>query len=143
MNKISTEEYTDAVISCVKMAQTTSGGARRCAEVLLSAYNGNEFHVSIADLSGLDRNHFANVVKVIRGRIELGLEPQDVIENGEKLFMALRKAWYFLEKTERAKNECPTCDGYGSVAVDRRDPDGERNPCKMCSGRGRVCACQH
>lgn len=143
MDRITTEEYATAVINCVRLARQGTGGGRVAAQALLSAYNGNAFQLDVADLCTLDTGNFEHVMRLIRGRYELNLEPHKVVENGSKIFSSLWDQWSRFHLEERAKRECPSCDGRGKVYINTRDEDDmSSEPCARCSGTGRVCRCQ-
>lgn len=90
---ISIEDYAEAVLILVKLAQTDSGGARVAAQVLLSLYNGNNWHVDLTDLCNLDCTNYRAALDAIRGRVEFSREPQRMIENGEAIFDQLEAGW--------------------------------------------------
>ena len=73
------ERYTAAVLKLIPLAQGDTGGSRVAAQILLSAYNGEEFQLNIVDLTNLDRKHYIAALSVIRGRVELGIEPHTVL----------------------------------------------------------------
>ncbi len=81
--------YSAAILKLAALAQGDTGGSRVAAQVLLSAYNGNDFQLNIVDLCTLDRGYYQAALAVIRGRVELGTEPQDLLEDGEHLFREL------------------------------------------------------
>lgn len=132
--------YADAVAKFVELAQHRTGGGRVAAQVLLSAYNGYDFQTDIAGLGNLDRENFETAMLIIRGRYETGKEPHQLVANGSKVFRALWDQWIFLHVKERAKLECPRCDGRGRIYSSDSDDDG--TPCKFCGGMGRVCECR-
>jgi len=138
MNKITQTEYATAVAHCVKIAQQGTGGGRVLAQVLLSAYNGDSFQLDVTSLCNLDNNNYPMALNVIRGRYECSREPQEMIENGDNIFGDLWTQWNRLELTERAKNNCPNCNG-GTIYRDDDDQDGV--VCSRCDGTGRICGC--
>ena len=79
MDRITPAEYATAVTACVALAQYPTGGGRVAAQVLLSAYNGDSFQLDITSLCNLDNENYAHALDVIRGRYEVGQEPQQMI----------------------------------------------------------------
>jgi len=131
------QEYTDAIIKLVPLAQGDTGGSRVAAQVLLSAYNGNDFQLDIVDLCNLDRRHYQAALAVIRGRVELREEPQNYAANGDMVFRDLWQQWQRLHVTNRGLPDCFTCHGSGSVYVDPDDDTNyDRKPCPKCGGKG-------
>lgn len=86
-------DYAEAVNLLVKLAQRDCGGSRVAAQVLLSTYNGNYWHVNLVDLTNLDAAHYRAAIIVIRCRVEIWREPHEMIENGSAVFEALAKDW--------------------------------------------------
>lgn len=143
MDKISPEEYAKAIVACISLARQDTGGARVAAQVLLSAYNGDSFQLDVAGLSTLDRNNYDTAITVIRGRYEVGREPQEMVKDGSKIFGALWSQWKRLELVERAKRSCPDCDGRGKIYLNPNDDnDMSTKPCVRCSSTGRICRCE-
>jgi len=136
---VNREEYAKAVAQMVELAQGGTGGGRVAAQVVLSAYNGWDYQLDVADMGNLDRANHAAAMQVIQGRYDTGCEPHSVLENGERVFQGLRKQWSNLHVYERGKKDCPTCDGRGLVFKNYDDEDG--TPCTRCDGKGRVCRC--
>lgn len=139
MDKISPEEYATAVAASVAVAKQPTGGGRVMAQVLLSAYNGDSFQLDVTDLCNLDSGNYAHALAVIRGRYEVGREPQEMIPDGSKVFRALWDQWSRLELTERAKRSCPDCN-HGKIYKDDDDETGVN--CSRCAGTGRICGCK-
>jgi len=131
------QDYAAAIIKLVPLAQGDTGGSRVAAQVLLSAYNGNDFQLDIVDLCGLDSGHYQAALAVIRGRVELREEPQNFVENGDEVFRDLWQQWQRLHVTNRGLPDCFTCHGSGSVYVDPDDDTNyDRKPCPKCGGKG-------
>lgn len=65
------------------MAQGDTSGSRAAAQVLLSTYNGNNFHMNLTDLCVLDLKYVEQALIVLRGRVMLCIEPQQMIEDGK------------------------------------------------------------
>ena len=134
---IDTETYSQAILKLVTSAQGDTGGARVAAQVLLSAYNGNAYQLNIVDLCNLDKDHYQAALIVIRGRKELGREPQDFLKNGDQIFKELWQQWERYHVENRGKPTCNLCYGSGLIP---EYPDDENNysqkTCTQCDGRG-------
>lgn len=138
-SKISPEEYSKGVRILVEFIShhPTTGGAKVCASVLLSTYNGSEFHVNLASLGNLDFELYRAALAVIRGRVECGKEPQQMIAGGANLFPRLWKEYQHLTVTNRAKQRCNHCHGDGKLYRSDEDYDqGRGESCWRCEGRG-------
>lgn len=139
--KISMKEYGEGVVTlanCVYIHPTTSG-ARICANVLLSTYNGDEFHFSLVDLCNLDINLYQAALAVIRGRVECRREPQTLIKNGDDVFGYLWENYEHLSVVNRAKRQCDRCYGDGKLYKTEEDEEqGRGEVCWKCEGRGWV-----
>ncbi len=131
--------YAEAVIVFVHLAQHSTAGGRVAAQVLLSAYNGFEFQLDIADMGSLDRENYELAMAIIRGRYETGIEPHALIKDGGRVFGALWEKWHHLHVKERGKQTCPACDGRGAIYLNSEDEEDMRTrPCARCEGKGRV-----
>ena len=134
---IDTETYSLAIHKLVTMAQDDTGGARVAAQVLLSAYNGDAYQLNIVDLCNLDKDHYLAALSVIRGRKELGREPQELLKNGDQIFEGLWQQWQRYHVENRGKPTCNLCYGSGLIP---EYPDDENNysqkTCTQCEGRG-------
>lgn len=124
------ETYTAAVQKLIPIAQGDTGGSRVAAQVLLSAYSGDEFQLDIVDLTNLDRKNYIAALSVIRGRVELGIEPHTVIEQGDKIFQELWLKWERYNVKNRGLPTCHSCYGSGV--------DSSWSPCSECGGKGYV-----
>lgn len=134
---ITKQEYTDAIVKLVSLAQGDTGGSRVAAQVLLSAYNGADFQMDIVDLCNLDHVYYQTALAVIRGRVELREEPQNFVENGDEVFRDLWHRWERLHVSNRGLPDCFTCHGSGSVYVDPDDDENyARKQCPKCGGKG-------
>lgn len=87
------EAYKAAVCKLINLAERESGGSRVAAQVLLSAYNGLEWQLNIVDLCLLDKRYYKAALDVIRGRVELGIEPHSLIADGNKIFENMWLQW--------------------------------------------------
>lgn len=131
------QDYAAAIVKLVSLAQGDTGGSRVAAQVLLSAYNGADFQLDIVDLCNLDHRYYQVALAVIRGRVELRVEPQNFVENGDEVFRDLWQQWQRLHVTNRGLPDCYTCHGSGSVYVDPEDDTNyDRKPCSACGGKG-------
>jgi len=140
--KISKQEYAEAVVALIKLAQQGTSGGRCAAQILLSAYNGAAFQVDLASLGNLDRNNHETAMIVIQGRYDTGCEPHNMVKGGDKIFHDLWDRWIRLHVEERGKRECPTCDGRGVIFLRPNDEhDNSSKPCARCEGKGRICGC--
>ena len=91
-------EYTQGVKILADYALNQGGsGAYAAAQVLLSAYNGNTYQVSLVDLCSLDQRGYEAAIAVIRGRVETFREPHEVIANGHEVFEKLERRWASLK----------------------------------------------
>lgn len=86
-------DYAQAILKLLPLAQGSSGGSKPAAMVLLSAYNGHSFTVSVVDLCNLDAENFAAAMCVISGRYRFYRAPQNAIENGPEIFERLAEQW--------------------------------------------------
>lgn len=86
-------DYAKAVRVLVDLAQKDCGGSRIAAQVLLSTYNGDNWHCDLTDLCNLDAGNYRAALIVIRGRVELNTEPQRMIDDGDAVFDWLEQEW--------------------------------------------------
>ena len=133
----SEKEYSAAILKLAALAQGDTGGSRVAAQVLLSAYNGNDFQLNIVDLCNLDRGYYQAALAVIRGRVELGTEPQNLLEDGDRFFCELWKRWERYHVANRGLPDCSLCHGSGLIYEDMNDETNHsRKACPQCGGRG-------
>ena len=134
---ITEQEYSAAILKLVALAQGDTGGSRVATQVVLSAYNGSDFQLDIADLCNLDRGNYQAALAVIRGRVELGIEPQDFLDNGDKVFRELWQQWERYHVANRGLPDCTSCHGTGLIYEDMNDETNHtRKTCTRCGGRG-------
>lgn len=95
------EAYAEAVHRLMPIAMADTSGSRAAAQVLLSAYNGYEFHLDVTDLALLDPRHLACALTVIKGRATLNREPHRVIPGGDEQFLRLWEQWEHLHVDRR------------------------------------------
>jgi len=91
--QITMEEYGQSLESLISLAQGDSVASKAAAQVVLSIYNGFNWHVDLTDLCELDSNYFQDAIAVIRGRIQLHTEPQHMIGDGSQVFGRLCRKW--------------------------------------------------
>jgi hypothetical protein len=142
MEKVTKEQYTEAVVKFVDLARQPTSGGRVAAQVLLSTYNGDEFQLDLASMGNLDPKNFEFAMTIIRGRYETWHEPHQLIADGSRVFGELWKTWFGLQVNERGKACCPSCDGRGELLLNPDDENDERTrPCPCCAGKRRICRC--
>ncbi len=101
------QRYSAAVETLLPVAMTNTSGGRAAAQVLLSAYNGNEFHLDVTDLGNLDTRLFNAAIEVIQLRTLANREPHELVENGDKRFAHICKRWMNLHVRKRYKGAQP------------------------------------
>ncbi|MEM8561500.1 MAG: hypothetical protein AAGF57_04660 [Pseudomonadota bacterium] len=94
-------DYRDAVESLLQLAVGDTGGSRAAAQLLLSLYNGNRFHMDMTDLCVLDLQYFQQALIAIRGRVVLNHGPHSMITNGSERFEALADQWAHYSTKQR------------------------------------------
>jgi hypothetical protein len=99
------DDYAGAVRMLVKLAQKDCGGSRAAAQVLLSTYNGDNWHCDLTDLCNLDAGNYRAAIIVIRGRVELNCEPQRLIDDGNAVFAELEQEWQAYHVKNRYQNQ--------------------------------------
>jgi hypothetical protein len=102
--RINLKDYVLAVDTLIKLAQIHCGGSKCAAQILLGLYNGRAWHVNLIDLCNLDPDNYRAAMIAIRGRIELNIEPHEIIENGDAVFDQLQEEWKHLHTKNRYKN---------------------------------------
>lgn len=90
---VTLEDYKNAVESLLPIALQDTSGSRAAAQVLLSTYNGHNYHMDLTDFGVLDIEHIESALIVIRGRTFLSVEPHSIIENGSERFAKLENQW--------------------------------------------------
>lgn len=132
------KEYEEAVRLLTALAQTDTSGGRAAAQVVLSAYNGDEWQLDVTELSLLDGKYYLAALNVIRGRKELMIEPHTLILDGRQIFHRIWNQWRRYHISNRWKQTCFTCNGRGKI-VDYDDNDREVvSPCGKCGGEGLI-----
>jgi hypothetical protein len=142
MEKVTREQYAGAVIKFIDLARQRTSGGKVAAQVLLSAYNGDEFQLDLASMGNFDEKNFELAMLIIRGRYDTRHEPHEMIRNGSRVFGDLWNARFALNVGERGKVACPRCDGQGELLLNPEDEYDERTkPCPRCDGKRRICRC--
>lgn len=138
LTRIRTEEYKKSVQLLAALARTDTSGGRVAAQVVLSAYNGNEWQLDVTELGLLDGRYYVAALNVIRGRNELMLEPHRLIPNGQEVFHHIWDQWRRYHISNRWKQTCIFCNGRGTI-IDYDDNDRESaSPCRRCNGEGLI-----
>jgi len=101
MNKPTQQEYKSAITRLVSLSNMRCGASRVAAQILLGLYDGDQWHVDLIGLVLLDRNNYQAALTAIQGRIELGIEPHEVIDDGRAIFNRLQIDWYQLNVKNR------------------------------------------
>jgi len=127
------DEYQAGVAALVKLAQAGTGGGRAAAQVILSAYNGQAFQLDITDLCVLDAKNYQAALSVIRGRVELGTEPHNLIVDGDTIFGEIWDMWKRYSLENRHKDLCRECYGSGTESNEHGEVVGT---CRLCGGTG-------
>ena len=86
---VTEKDYREAIDLLYKVALNNTGQSEVVAKVLLSAYDGYKYQISIPDLSSLDLALFEMALIIIRGRAINKIEPHEIIENGQEKFKNL------------------------------------------------------
>ena len=128
-------EYGKSISALMKLARGDTGGSRVAAEVVLSAYNGMYFQLSVPALCRLDDDNYRHAMTVIHGRKATFREPQGFIKNGDDQFSDLWDQWEkVLHVEERFKSLCERYYGTGKKADEEGEPTSES--CWYCDGHG-------
>jgi len=101
---VTLDDYSKAVVHLVGLARCDTSGSRIAAQVLLSIYNGDNWHVNLVELGLLDYDYMYSALVAIRGRLTVHEEPQNIIENGSSIFADLEVQWQHLHTNNRYKN---------------------------------------
>ncbi|AMO56579.1 hypothetical protein [Endozoicomonas montiporae] len=137
--QITMEQYTASTRALINLAYSGTSAAKTAAQVLLSAFNGEEWQLNINDLSLLDSNHLRHALTFIVARVTLGTEPQELIENGNQVFLDLWDSWNHYNVNNRWKRQCPECYGTGKQYSNMDDDnDLTTEICINCNGTSYV-----
>lgn len=91
--QITLDDYKQAVLKLVDLANLDCGSSRAAAQVLLNLYNGHNYHCNLIDLTLLDRDHYCAAITAIRGRVQTNTEPHEIIPAGDRVFHLLQQDW--------------------------------------------------
>lgn len=94
-------DYADGVATLAETAMHGTSGGRAAAQVLLSTYNGNAFHLDAVDLCYLDERNLAAAMAVLQGRVVFGREPHECLEDGSAVFREICQRWEHLSVFQR------------------------------------------
>lgn len=94
------QDYATAVNQLLAFAFQDTGGSKGCAMVLLTAYNDADYQLKFSDLGNLSDALYSAALVVIRARVELRLEPHEVINNGNHVFAELWQWWQGYQPVE-------------------------------------------
>ena len=134
---ISMDIYAQSVKALYGIAVAPTSGGRVAAQVLLSAYNGDNWQLNVADLVNMDRTNLHHALTVMEGRATLFVEPHDFIENGSYKFEKLQEYWKRLHIHNRWKKQCDECHGSGEIYANMDDEnDYATEKCPACKGKG-------
>ncbi|MDH2434844.1 hypothetical protein QCD60_29325 [Pokkaliibacter sp. MBI-7] len=100
--------YQQAIEYLLPVALLDTEGARVTAQVLLSAYNGDDYQLDITDLGrfGAGEDAIMNaILTVVYARARTGIKPQGLIDNGDALFYALVQRWNVLHASVRIQHQ--------------------------------------
>lgn len=98
---LSDSDYSQAVKYLVNHALNDTSGSRAAAQVLLSLYDGSQWHMDLTDLCVMDYPLLYQALLVIRGRTVLNKEPHEMIENGQQVFSEIQENWQQLRIANR------------------------------------------
>ena len=147
---ITADQYFKSVSALIKVARLDTSGSRAAAQVLLSAYNGEEWQLDVTDLCCLDPVNMQHAMMVIEGRVCLMREPHEGIDHGDKIFSELCYRWRRLNINNRHLRICRDCNGTGKVCENFDDEnvhttkvcrycdenDFSTQVCPYCEGKG-------
>lgn len=97
-------DYANAIVELIKLADWHCGGSRAAAQVVLSLYNGDNWQLDLTDLCVLDDRYFAVCMVAITGRRKFGIEPHQLIKNGQAVFDRLQDEWKRYHVKNRNRN---------------------------------------
>ncbi len=101
---VTERDYSEAVSSLIDLAMDDTSASRAAAQILLSTYNGNSYHMDLTDLCVLDLKYVEQALIVLRGRVMLSKEPQEMIDYGQTKFSELERQWEHLYVKNRHKD---------------------------------------
>ena len=103
--------YQQAIEYLLPVVLQDAEGARVAAQVLLSAYNGDDYQLNITDLGrfGVDEEAIMNaILTVVYARARTGIAPQGLIDKGDARFYALGQHWHGLHAIVRIQHQYNT-----------------------------------
>ncbi len=137
--RLTLADYAKATEALYQCAIQGTGTSRAAAQLLLSAYNGNNWQVDITDLCLLPPGLRKEVLIFIECRLTLGVEPHEMLGNGDQKFFALTNQWRRYHIRNRWKQTCWECNGSGSEFVNPDDDRDDRTKtCTYCAGKGLI-----
>lgn len=83
----------EALHRLLPVAQRCTGQSRIVGRFLLSLYNGSAFPFALTDLRGLDTALWGDCLAVLAMDRRPEVEVHEYIENGEKIWSHLKRAW--------------------------------------------------
>lgn len=92
-NQVTKNDYAHAVCELINLADLGCGGSRAAVQVVLSLYNGDNWQLDLTDLCVLDDRYFNAAITAITGRRKHGIEPHELIKNGQAIFDRLQDEW--------------------------------------------------
>lgn len=98
---VTLHDYRDAVNALLELALDDTSGSRAAAQVLLSTYKGNNYHVDLTDLCVFDYRYLEMALIVIKGRVMLNVSPCDSVPDGVNRFKDLELSWAQLRTSVR------------------------------------------
>jgi hypothetical protein len=101
---VTLDDYSKAVVHLVGLARCDTSGGRIAAQVLLSIYNGDSWHVNLVELGLLDYDYIYSALVAIRGRLTVHEEPHNIIKDGSAIFADLEVQWQHLHTNKRYEN---------------------------------------
>ncbi|WP_448215276.1 DUF7673 family protein [Endozoicomonas sp. 2B-B] len=131
-------KYATSVKALADLALNHGGGYARCAaQVLLSAYNGQDWQLDVTDLCELDNQNMIYAMNVLSLRRSVWEEPQYMIENGDKIFQSIAERWKRYRIDNRYKRDCRDCYASGEQEVwdDNTDELIGTRTCSTCNGQ--------
>lgn len=93
--------YEKAVARLLPIAQADTSASRIAAQVLLSTYNGHDYHLDATDLCYLDDPELAAAITVLSQRPLTRREPHGLNPNFEAGFSRIIEVWGHLNVRTR------------------------------------------
>ena len=139
IREVSIEDYANSVITLLNMVNQHVGTSSSIAavQVLLSTYNGNEWHMNLTDLCCFDHVNLTHAMNIMIGRATHFTEPHELVKDGDEHFGKLWDKYYRLHVGNRNLAACSWCRGYGSKWIETDDEEYEEE-CTHCQGCGKI-----